>query len=145
MEKRKKRKIDFFLNNKHYRRLHLMLYFISISITVLTYFLTIILFSKFVNLILTSVVSFIIGLYIVLNRDRLVKQLSEKIQDKNRKKIKSNNKTGLKTTLREITPKNTKLKFNIKTKSSIKEKAQKIKSKINKTTKKQNNEYIEIE
>jgi len=145
MEKTRRKNIDFFLNNKHYRRLHLILYFISISIIVLTYFFTILLFSKSTNVILTSVVSFIVGLYIVLNRDRLVKQLSELIQEKNRKKIKSNNKTGLRTTLREITPKNTKLKFNIKTKSTIKEKAQKFKAKMNKKNKKQSNSYIEIE
>lgn len=144
MKKTKKRNIDFLLNNKHYRRLHLILYFVSISIIVLTYFLTILLFSKFVNLILTSVVSFVVGLYIVLNRDKLVKKLSDLIQERNRKKIKKDNKDGLKTTLRKITPRNRNIKFNIKTKTSLKEKVKKVGNKISKKKTKSKKGYIEI-
>ena len=146
MGKTKNKNIDFLLNNKHYRKLNLILYFISMTIILLTYFLTILLFSKSMNIILTSVVSFIVGLYIVINRDKLVKQISEIMHEKNRKKIKTENKLGLKSTLRNITPKNTKLKLNITPKISIKEKAKTIKSKL--TKKKVNNKkqgYIEIE
>lgn len=144
MRKTKKKSVDFLLNNKHYRRLHLILYFISISIIVLTYFLTILWFSKFVNLIVTSIVSFIVGLYIVLNRDRLVRKLSDITQERKRKKIKESNKTGLKSTLRKITPRNRNIKFNIKPKTTLKEKVKKISSKVNGSKKKTKKGYIEF-
>lgn len=137
---RKRDKMNFLLENKDYQRLHLYLYLVSIAIIVSIYFLGILLFSKYTNIFISSVVSLTIGLYLVYNRDKLVKQISSKIQDKKRIKNKENNKKGLKTTLKKITPKNRNLKFNIKTKVSLKEKISNIKKKIDKNKE----DYIEI-
>lgn len=144
MKKQKKKNVDFLLNNKHYRRLHLIIYFTSLFIICFTYLITYVLFDKMINVLITSAVSFFIGLYIVLNRDELVKTLSNSIHERKRKKIKEDNKLGLKTTLRKITPKNKKIKFNIKTKTTLKEKVSGVKKKINGKNKKVPQKYIEI-
>lgn len=141
----KKDKMNFLLENKDYQRLHLYLYLASIAIIVCIYFLGILLFSSYTNIFLSSVVSLTIGLYLIYNRDKLVRQISSKIQDKKRRKNKENNKKGLKTTLNKITPKNRNLKFNIKAKVSLKDKMSNIKKKFNKNkSNKTKEDYIEI-
>ncbi len=141
---KKKEKIDFLLQNKHYQRLQLYLYILSLFVIVITYFLTILIFSSYSpNYIITGIFSIIIGLYLVFNRDKLVKKISEKIEDCKRKKLKKENKSALKTTLRKITPQQNKIKLNIKPKETIKEKFHKIKHKLKKKDSK-TKEYIEI-
>lgn len=141
----KREKINFLLENKHYQRLHLYLYLLSITIIGLIYFLGVILFSKYTNIVITTIFSITIGLYLLYKRDKLVKIISSKLHEKKIKKNKENNKKGLKTTLKRITPKNKNIKFNIKTKTPINEKIKNIKQKFNKKeTKKNKVDYIEI-
>jgi len=64
---------------------------------------------------------------------------------KKRNNIKKEKKDGLRTTLRKITPKNNKLKLNIKSKETIKEKFIKLKSRIKTKKNKKAKDYIEIE
>lgn len=146
--KNNKDKINFLLENKHYQKLHLYLYFLSIIIIVSVYFLTVILFSKFTNILATGIISLIIGTFLVYNRDKLVKLIGNHLQDKKRKKNKVDNKKGLKSTLRRITPqKKSNLKLNIKEKIPLKEKIQNFKKKIKKDKSKINKkkvEYLEI-
>jgi len=145
---KKKEKIDFLLQNKHYKKLHLYLYILSVILIVTIYFMSVYLFSSFSkNYIISAVFSFIIGVYLVYNRDELTQKISEKLENKKRKKLKKENKEGLKTTLRRISPKNKRFKLNIKTKETINEKIIKIKKKLTKKGKKNKNspEYIEIE
>lgn len=67
--------------------------------------------------------------------------------------MKKTDKSSLKTTLRKITPKNNRLKFNIKNKVPLKERFEKIKTKFKemnekpdpKNKKKVKPDYIEIE
>lgn len=147
MAKKKKKDIDFLLENKHYKRLNVILYLISVVIIVLIYFFTLILFSKFTNFLLTAIASFVIGLYIVINRSYIVKKISEQIEHKKRLKYKENSRHGLKTTLKKITPKRKHLQLNIKSKESIKEKVVnwnfKVKEKIT-GQKRRKRGYIEI-
>ena len=137
-----KEKIDFLLQNKHYKKLHLYLYILSVILIVLVYFITIFIFSSFSkNYIISAIFSFIIGIYLVYNRDKLTQKISEKLESKKREKIKKENKKGLKTTLRRIRPENKSLKLNIRPKESFK-----IKNKFSKKNKnKKTPDYIEIE
>jgi len=142
----KKKDIDFLLDNKHYKRLHLILYFISLLIIISVYFMTLVLFSTYFHFVITIIFSFLVGFYLVLNRSVLVKVISNKLDDRKRKKYKQTSKQNLKTTIRKITPKNKRLKLNIKGKVSLKEKVNKIKSKFKKIDKKAKKrpDYIEI-
>jgi len=142
-----KEKIDFLLQNKHYKKLHLYLYILSVILIVLVYFITIFIFSSFSkNYIISAIFSFIIGIYLVYNRDKLTQKISEKLESKKREKIKKENKKGLKTTLRRIRPENKSLKLNIRPKESFKIKINKIKNKFSKKNKnKKTPDYIEIE
>ncbi len=144
MIKKRKEKINFLLENKHYRKLHLYLYLISISIITAIYFILVIIFSAYVNIFITGTISILIGVYLVFNREKLVRLIDSKLQDKKREKYKEKNKEGLKTTLRTITPKNKKLKLNIGGKTTIKEKFNFIKEKLSKKKGKEK-EYLEVE
>ncbi|MDA3855613.1 MAG: hypothetical protein PF569_05105 [Candidatus Woesearchaeota archaeon] len=141
----KRKNINFLLDNKHYKRLHLILYLISITLIVLVYFLTIIVFSSYLHFLVSVLFSFLIGLYIVFNRNKLVNNISDRIENYKRKHYKKESKENLRTTLKKITPKRN-IKFNIKSKFSLKEKAANIKNnfKSKKNKKKKSQEYIEI-
>lgn len=142
----KKNDLNFLLENKHYKRLHIFLYLISITLITLSYFLIIIIFSEQFHFVISVIFSLVIGLYIVMNRNRLVKIISDYIEEKKRKDYKKKSKENLKTTLRKITPKNKKLKLDIKGKVSLKDKAKNLKSKFKKEDKKKKKVgYIEIE
>ncbi len=106
MSKKAKRNknANFLIDNKHYKKLHLLVYFLSIFIIVFTYFVCLILFSDIVNIIITSIVSFGVGLFVVLKRNELVNTISDRIETIKRKRYKNEKKMGLKTTLRQIGP-----------------------------------------
>ena len=145
-KREKKEKIDFLLQNKHYKRLQLYLYLLSIVLITIIYFLIIMIFSAYSNsMYITVPISLIIGFYLFFNKDKLVIKISEIIEDKKRNNIKKEKKDGLRTTLRKITPKNNKLKLNIKSKETIKEKFIKLKSRIKTKKNKKAKDYIEIE
>lgn len=139
----RKEKIDFLLENKHYRQLHLILYLTSVISIVLIYFTTILLFSKFVNVVVTAIFSIVFGLALVFHRDKLVRKISNHLNDKKRKQYREENQKGLQTTIKKIGTRNRNLKFDVKGKLTLKEKAQKIKSKFYKKNKEQK-DYIEI-
>jgi FtsH-binding integral membrane protein len=92
----KKNDLNFLLENKHYKRLHLFLYLISITLITLSYFLIIIIFSEQFHFVISVIFSLVIGLYIVMNRNKLVKIISDHIEDKKRKDYKKNLKRTLK-------------------------------------------------
>ena len=137
--------IDFLLENKHYRRLHIILYLISVLIIVIVYFVTLLIFSKFVNMVITSIASFVIGLYIVLSRESIIKRVSDLIEGRKREKYKQQSHQNLKSTLRNIAPKpKRKLKFSITKKVSVKEHFERIKSKLKGEGPKKRQGYIEV-
>lgn len=146
-KRRAGRKQDFLIENSHYRRLHLYLYFMSLAVLLGIYFLIIMVFSdSSYKLIISLVISLLLGLYLVFKRDKMVKKLSEYIHERKRKKVKESNVSGLNTTLRRITPKNKRLTLNIKGKISFKEKFKKFKENLlGEGPKKKGPEYIEIE
>lgn len=143
--KKKNKKINFLLENEHYRKLHLYLYLLSITVIAIIYMFIVLLFSSYSNYLITGIVSILIGLYLVFNRDKLVKYISDKLHEKEIKKRKKQNKEGLKSTLTRITPKPKRnIKLSIK-ETSFKSKITGIKTKFtpkNKTKKTQ--DYIEI-
>ena len=144
-KKKSKDKFDFYLQNKHYKRLHLFLYLMSVLFLFFIYIVIITLFSDItVKYVLIGFISMLIGVYLVYNRDNMVKYFSEKIEEKRRKSIRKNDKEGLKTTLKRITPKNKNLKLKITGKTSFKDKISNFKEKIKKE-KKEKKDYIEIE
>lgn len=142
MIRKRKEKINFFLDNNHYKTLNIFLYVFSLIIVSLIYVLSGIFFSKLINMLITSIVSCLIGFYIVLNRHNLNKKISSLICNYNREKYKKKSKENLETTLKRITPKRN-LKLNIKNKTSLKQKAQNLKSKFKKVNKTKK-EYIEV-
>lgn len=139
-------KIGFLLENKHYRRLHLILYLLSVITIVVVYFFTILLFSKFVNMLITAIFSLVFGLALVFHRDKLVRKISNHIDEKKRKQLKENNQRGLQTTLKKIGTRNKKIKFDFIHKTTFKERTQKMASKFSKPKKgkEESVEYIEI-
>lgn len=142
----KREKIDFLLESKHYKRLHLLLYITSLTAIVMVYFLSIIIFSGYANLLITGIFSLVTGVTIFFNRDKIVKKISEFLNERKIKKNKQSNKDGLKSTLKNISPKR-KFKLNISKETSFKEKITHFKKKLNKKEnpkKKQKKEYIEI-
>lgn len=98
-----------------------------------------------VNLILTSVVSFVIGLYIVLNRDKIVKKVSDYIEEKKRKKIRSENQMGLRATLNRLSPKKKRINLLIKNNEGFYDKLKNTKIKFKFSNKKnKEDKYYEI-
>lgn len=142
----KREKINFLLENKHYQKLHLYLYLVTVLLIVLIYYLLILIFSPYSpNLMITGILSITIGIGMVYYRDRIVKKISDYLENKKRVQTKTKNKSGLKTTLRKITPKNKKLKLDIKGKTTLKEKLDKVKKKFSKKNKtKKSPDYIEL-
>jgi len=142
---RRKEKIDFTLKTKEYRKLHLFLYFTSTILILFFYLLLILVFSNYSqNTFLTVMISLFIGVYLVLNRDKLVTYISHYLYERERKKLKKQNKEGLKKTIRRLVPKRRKIKLNIKEKVSLRDKMKKIKKKFQKKDKNKP-DYIEIE
>lgn len=136
-------KINFLLENEHYRKLHLALYLVTVGIIALFYLFFILFLSNVSqNFYFTAILSVVLGIFLVYNRDNLVKKISEHLEDKRRKKIKRENKSGLKTTLRKITPKEKKIKFTIKGNKTPKEKISKFKNSFK--SKKNKDKYVEI-
>ncbi len=87
----------------------------------------------------------LIGTYLVYHRDSIVKWASNKIEDNKRRKIKKENKEGLKNAIKKIKPKKPKIDLNLKSTTSFKEKLKLFNEKRNKKPKKMNKkEYIEI-
>ncbi|MCA9460409.1 MAG: hypothetical protein KC550_07725 [Nanoarchaeota archaeon] len=143
--KRKQKKIDFLLENNHYKRLQIYLYVLSLIVILSIYFLIIISFPNQNTIILTAIISVTIGFYFIFNRDRLVKKLSDKLQDTKRKKIKKENKDGLKHTLSKLKSKEKKrIKLNIGGKEAMKDKIKNFKSKFKSEKNSKQKEYIEI-
>lgn len=101
IKKTKKKNINFFLENKYFLRLNLFIYLLSVSLIVLIFLTTNLIFSTKYNIFITATSSLLIGIFLVYKRDLIVKKLSDKIHEKKRKKIKENNKSGLKTTLKK--------------------------------------------
>lgn len=134
-------KIDFLLENNHFKKLHLALYLGSVFAIGVVYFLTIFLFSKIVNMSITAIFSILLGLVLVFHRDKLVRKLSDYIDEKKRKQYKEENHKGLKTTLRKVGPKKRDLKFNVKGKIPFKERIYSIKKKFSKSN---DSDYIEV-
>lgn len=145
-----KEKINLSLETKEYRRLHLFLFFLSTILVVVVYFLSILLFSGILetffpgssNMYVTAIFSFAVGLYLVFKRDIITKKISNILQERKRKEIKRENKEGLKTTLKKITPKR-KVKFKIEGKLSVKDRLIKAKEKLT-FKKKKEKDYIEL-
>ena len=143
--KRKQKKIDFLLENNHYKRLQIYLYVLSLIVILSIYFLIIISFPNQNTIILTAIISVTIGFYFIFNRDRLVKKLSNKLQNTKRKKIKKENKDGLKHTLSKLKSKEKKrIKLNIGGKEAMKDKIKNFKSKFKSEKNSKQKEYIEI-
>ncbi len=139
---KKKEKINFLLENKHYKKLHLLLYFSSLAAIVFVYFLTVLIFSSFTNMLITTSFSVILGIFLVLHRDKLVKKISDFLTEKKRKDYKKNNSNSLKTTLKKIGPKSN-LKLDLNKNSKFKIKVSSFKIKIP-TKKKKGKGYLEI-
>jgi len=140
---KKPKKIDFLLENKHYRKLHLYIYLVSVFTIVGVYFLIIAIFNQS-NIIITGLISILIGLYLVFKRDEIVKVISTKLQEKKLKTRKAENKANLKSTIRKITPKPKRnISLKIGGSLTLKDKYHNLKNKFNKKTKK-SQEYIEI-
>ncbi len=144
---KRKKNINFLLENKHYKTLHIFLYLVSVAIITIIYFITLLIFSAYVHTLVTVIASLLIGLYIVFNRDRIVMAVSDQMQERRRKRYKETSKENLKTTLRKITPKNKRLKLNIKGRTSFKEKIYNVKERFSKKDKKKKSkvDYIEID
>jgi hypothetical protein len=143
---KRKEKINFLLLDKEYRRLHLVLYLLSVFVIVSFYFMTVFLFASYSNTLLTAIFSIIVGVTLVFQRDRVVKIISEKLEDKKRRDYKKKNKEGLHKTLKHITPKNKrKFKLNLNDKNSFKKKVFKVVSKLSpKERKKEKKGYVEV-
>ena len=143
--KKAKKNIDFLLENKHYKRLNIILYLVSVLIIVGVYFITLLIFSKFVNMTITAITSFIVGLYIVIHRASIIKKVSDHLENKKRNKYKKESQQNLKSTLNSIRPKPKRnIKLNIKPKFSIKEGAKNFSSKLRGKKKPQRKGYIEV-
>ena len=141
----RKEKINILLENNHYKRLQLYLYLSSVIVVVLIYTLFMIFFPLYpAKAVVTGIISVILGLYLVFNKERILRYLSERISEKNRKKIKEQNKLGYQKTMKRIVPKKKKkFEMNIKNKLSFKEKIKKLKNKFKKKENRKNT-YIEI-
>lgn len=79
----------------------------------------------------------------VYNRDKIVRYLSAKISERERKNNKRESKDSLKETIRRIVPRQKKVVLNIKPKFSFKEKMMSIKRKISSKPNDKSEEYLE--
>lgn len=141
-KKKRKNKINFLLENTYYQKLHLLVYLFSVLLIVLIYFLIIKFSSNKFNIIFTGTISLCIGLFLVYKKDEIVKNISEYMHEKKRRKLLAQNKVGLRTTLKKIVPKRD-IKLSIETKGSLKNKFASMKPKILKKNKNKE-DYIEI-
>ena len=97
-------------------------------------------------MLITAIFSLVFGLALVFHRDKLVRKISNHIDEKKRKQLKENNQRGLQTTLKKIGTRNKKIKFDFIHKTTFKERTQKMASKFSKPKKgkEESVEYIEI-
>lgn len=91
-----------------------------------------------ITIVVMSIISLLVGIYFVLNRDELVRRVSEKLEERKRKTIKKTDVSNLKTTLRKITPKNKRLKLNITSKVPLRERISNFRNNL-----KQKNEKVD--
>lgn len=144
MDKKRKVKLNMMLDNKHYKNLQLILYFLTVLVITAIYILLVFLFSTAPQIyLLTGLISLLIGSYVAYNRDDLLKKLSNKVYDIKRQKIKKDNKDGLKRTISKIGTKKRNLKLKIGEKNTLKEKINNFKEKI-KNKNKPKKDYVEI-
>lgn len=144
-KKSRKERIGFLLENNYYRKLHLYLYLATVFFIVLMYFFVIIFLknsSIYVKLFF-GIISLIVGVFMVYNRDKIVRYLSAKISERERKNNKRESKDSLKETIRRIVPRQKKVVLNIKPKFSFKEKMMSIKRKISSKPNDKSEEYLE--
>ncbi|MFW5704301.1 MAG: hypothetical protein ACOCXG_00530 [Nanoarchaeota archaeon] len=143
----RRKDINFLLENKEFRKLQLYLYLATIFLISIVYFLMIIIFSQYSPVYVTTLFSILAGIYLVFNRDKIVRIISLKMHEYKRKNMKKANTEGYKTTMRKIVPRNRKLKLNIGKKLPLKEKLRNLKLKLlsSKKNNKEKIEYIEFE
>lgn len=143
----RRKDINFLLENKEFRKLQLYLYLATIFLISIVYFLMIIIFSQYSPVYVTTLFSIFAGIYLVFNRDKIVRIISLKMHEYKRKNMKKANTEGYKTTMKKIVPRNRKLKLNIGKKLPLKEKLRNLKLKLlsSKKNNKEKIEYIEFE
>lgn len=145
--KKKTKNVNFILENKYYRKIHLIVYFFTLLVIVTIYFILVfLLHDKSIRAFTFVFCSIVLGVFLVFKRDHLVLELSDWHQERSRKKIKDDDKEGLRTTIRRIVPRNKNLKLNIKGKVPLKDRFDKLKAKMKKKDpqKKETPDYIEI-
>jgi hypothetical protein len=155
-EGKKKNGVSFNLENKHFRNLHLLLYLASLTIVLVFYTLTLLVFDKSqFAYVLMVIFSVCVGIFLVFRKDAIVKQMSNELDKRKRNDIRRTDNKNLKKTLhevgvskskREIGSRNKNLKLNISGKISFSKRVTDIKKRFVKKDPNQNEpQYIEIE
>lgn len=154
---KKKNQISFNLENNHFRNLHLLLYLASLVIVLVFYTITLLVFGKnqfaYTVMVMFSVC---VGIFLVFNKDGLVKQMSNEMDKRKRVTIRQKDNKNLKKTInevgnraskREIGMRNKNLKFNIKGTVPFSKRIKDLKKKYLKKSDidKPEPKYIEIE
>ncbi len=135
--KKKKDKINFMLQNSHYRKLHFYLYLLTVFLISFIYFLFLFIFSSNSDFFwVISLISFLIGIYLIFNREKLVLKISDFIEKRKRIALKKENKKGFQKSLNSISK-------NKKHQTSLEKNQFKIKDYL-KIKKKSDDKYIEI-
>jgi hypothetical protein len=153
---KKKSSVSFNLENKHFRNLHLLLYIASLTIVLVFYTLTLLVFDKNqFAYVLMVVFSVCVGIFLVFRKDAIVKQMSNELDKRKRNHIRRQDNKNLKKTLyevgaskskREIGSRNKNLKLNIKEKNSFYKKITGMKKRfVKKKSTQKDLQYIEIE
>jgi c-di-AMP phosphodiesterase-like protein len=152
---KRKSSVSFNLENKHFRNLHLLLYLASLTIVLVFYTLTLLVFNKSqFAYILMVVFSVCVGIFLVFRKDAIVKQMSNELDKRKRNDIRRQDNINLKKTLcevgaskskRDIGFRNKKLKLNIMGKTSFQKRVTDMMKKIVKKNQSQKEpQYIEI-
>lgn len=147
----KKKSFNFSLENNYYKNLNFILYFIVAFMILFIYMLATIIYSKH-NIYLTFVIYSIFIIYVYINKNKLIKTISDLIQYWKKKQFNINNPSNssrntIKRTFKKISHKNKNLQLNIKNRVTIKEKIKNIQNKFKKTNNKElhKERYIKIE
>lgn len=152
----KKNKINFFLEDSLYRKIQLIIYFLSILLILLIYFILVYLFKSEYDNTISAFFSILLGIIFIYYRNLITKKISNFIYEIRRKKIKKLNKFGLEKTIRKIGFKKEKILLKsiqenrkiLAEKSKVKEKKINLKkrksNRFNIFKKKSNGRYIEI-
>jgi c-di-AMP phosphodiesterase-like protein len=152
---KRKSSVSFNLENKHFRNLHLLLYLASLTIVLVFYTLTLLVFNKSqFAYILMVVFSVCVGIFLVFRKDAIVKQMSNELDKRKRNDIRRQDNINLKKTLcevgaskskRNIGSRNKNLKLNIMGKTSFQKRVTDMKKKFVKKNQNQKEpQYIEI-